>query len=195
MRKSPILVALTAFALTGGFIYQEKTNAAAAALQAEELKKSLKMAPAQPQEQKLEAVIQESPASAEPAAPEVPLGPQRFYLMPDGSPVPPLPSSAPKKLKLSVVLFAYDGAQMVPQGFRSRSEALVLAKAALASASLDMKQAIAQGDPGSRDDIGWVRRGVLENYVEYRVFNLKKGELLPEVLDTPRGLWVVKRTR
>ena len=84
---------------------------------------------------------------------------------------------------------------MVPQGFRSRSEALQLAEAALASASLDMKQALAQGDPGSTKDTGWIRQNVLEKYVEYRIFSLKKGELLPQVIDTPRGLWIVKRTR
>ena len=199
MRKSPLIIALGALALGGAFVFQEKSNDQAASenLALISLEKS----------NATEKLIDSTPdVKAQPKQPSVraqelqqgkniALGAARFYMMPDGSPVPTLPSSAPKKLKLSVVLFAYAGAQMVPPGFRTRTDALQLAEAALASASIDMKQAIAQGDPGSSSDIGWVRRNVLEKYLEYRVFNLKKGELLPQVIDTPRGLWIVKRTR
>lgn len=150
----------------------------------------------------------EEPAPPEPTAPVEPTAPpseetspttsvsgSRFNQMDDGSPVPALANDAPTKVKLGVVLFAYEGAQGVPGQLRSREKALELAKAALQAGNGKFADVLSKGDPGSKDDIGWIRRGVLEKRVEYEVFRLAKGAISPEPVDTPRGFWIVQRTQ
>lgn len=117
----------------------------------------------------------------------------KFDKLDDGNPVPALAEDAPQQVKLGVALFAYDGAQGVPPGSRSRDAALEQARLALQAGTAEFAKALEKADRGSRDDVGWVRRGILEKRVEYEVFRLEKGTLAPEPIDTPRGFWVVRR--
>lgn len=128
-----------------------------------------------------------------PTAPKPATG--RFDLGPDGAPVPPLPDGAPERVKLGVALFAYEGAQGVPGAFRSQKAALELAKAAISASGGEFSKLLAKADPGSRDDVGWIRRGVLERSVERAVFLQDKGTTSKEPIDTPRGYWVVQRSQ
>ncbi len=122
-------------------------------------------------------------------------GSTRFDKLADGQPVPPLPDSAPQRVKLGVAIFRYAGAQGAPESSRSKEEALILAKKALAEGEKEFALAVRHGDRGSAENIGWVPRSVLEKSVEYEVFRLETGGLLATPLDTPRGFWVVKRLR
>jgi hypothetical protein len=116
--------------------------------------------------------------------------------LPDGTPVPPLPMSAPRQLRFGVVLVSYAGAQPAANGgrpaTRSHSDAKVLAENLAATAARDFHAAVQQGDPGSADDVGRVRLGVLEPAPEYVLFSLPVDGIGGPV-DTPRGYWVVKR--
>jgi hypothetical protein len=120
-------------------------------------------------------------------------GPMGFA---DGTPVPPLPTSAPRQVRFGVVLVSYTGAE--PEGSggravtRSRADAKVLAEKLAAAAPQDFHAAVQQGDPGSADDIGTVQVGILEPAAEYVLFTLPVGGIGGPV-DTPRGYWVVKR--
>lgn len=149
------------------------------------------------QETELEASTEKEPSpEVEPlpaATPEPPLSLSRFYVQADGTPFPALPSTAPQRVKIAVALFAYAGAQGVPENFRSREAALELAQKALSAAEPDFAAALAQADPGSQADLGFIKRGVLEPSVEQVVFQLEKGKVVKEPLDTPRGFWVVRR--
>lgn len=144
-----------------------------------------------PQVEESPEPMQEVPAAA--PAPE--RGIVDFGRMPDGSLVPPLPASAPQKVRIGVALFRYRGAQGASPGDRSREEALALAERATQAAQEGFRRAIAQADPGSNEDIGWVKRGVLERRVEHEVFSLPVAGISPEPIETPRGFWVVRRTR
>jgi hypothetical protein len=115
--------------------------------------------------------------------------------MPDGSPVPPLPADAPKRVRLGVALFRYAGAEGASPKDRSRDAAKSLADEAHLAAKEGFRRAIAKADPGSNEDIGWVQRGVLERRVEHEVFGLKAGELAPRPIETPRGFWVARRIK
>jgi hypothetical protein len=128
------------------------------------------------------------------AAP-LPPGSGKFHLMPDGSPVPGLPTSAPEKVKLGIALFKYEGSQGASDSTRSREAAQALAKEALEIAKSDFAAAVKKGDRGSNENIGWIQQRILERSVEYAVFSLDKGDVAPEPVDTPRGFWVVKRIR
>lgn len=131
---------------------------------------------------------------AEPAP--VPVdGAGKFHLMPDGTPVPGLPTSAPERVKLGVVIFRYKGAQGASDSDRSREAALALAKEATELAKNDFAAAIKKGDRGSSDNIGWIPQRILERAVEYQVFSLETGAISAEPIDTPRGFWVAKRIR
>lgn len=134
---------------------------------------------------KLEAVI------APPSTPPSVL--TSFDRAPDGSPLPELPADAPKRVKLGVALFAYEGAQGLGKKGRNREAALELARKALATHGADFAKVVAEGDPGSAADIGWVKRGILERRAESAVFRLRVGEALSEPVDTPRGYWVARR--
>lgn len=116
-----------------------------------------------------------------------------FDVLEDGSPVPALEPTAPRRVKLGVALFRYRGAEGAGSQSRTRDEAERLAVAALAKGGDDFGQVVALGDPGSAVDVGWVGRGVLERSVEYAVFGAKVGETLTKPLDTPRGFWIVRR--
>ncbi len=104
----------------------------------------------------------------------------------------PLPSNAPKSVRLGVLLFQYRGAQFAPLSARSKQEALDAAKAAVEPARKSFKAAVKTGDPGSVEDAGRFARGVLEPSVEYEVFLLPPGSV-SEPIETPRGYWIVKR--
>jgi hypothetical protein len=114
----------------------------------------------------------------------------------EGAPVPPLPLNAPRQVRFGVVLVSYAGAQDVVNGghasHRSRNDAKVLAGKLAATAAQDFHSAVQQGDPGSADDVGTVKQGILEPGAEYVLFSLPV-EGIGGPVDTPRGYWVVKR--
>jgi hypothetical protein len=116
--------------------------------------------------------------------------------MPDGTPVPMLPLDAPREVRFGVVLVSYTGAQPSVAGgkppSRSRADAKALAAKLLATAQQDFHAAVQQGDAGSADDVGRVRRNVVEPAPEYVLFTLPVNAIGGPV-DTPRGYWIVKR--
>jgi hypothetical protein len=116
--------------------------------------------------------------------------------LPDGRPVPPLPSGIPRQVRFGVVLVSYAGAQPSAltgrSGTRSKQEARALADKLLETARQDFHAAVQQGDAGSSDDIGRVKLGILEPAPEYVLFTLPLDGVAGPV-DTPRGYWVVKR--
>ncbi|MBN1611999.1 MAG: hypothetical protein JW940_35535 [Polyangiaceae bacterium] len=116
-----------------------------------------------------------------------------FSTLPDGSPVPKLPDSAPKRVSFGVVLFQYQGAQYAPPGARSKAEALKLARETVSLAQRDFAEAVKSGDRGSTADAGSVPRGILEAAPEYLLFTLAPGSVCPEPVDTPRGYWLMRR--
>ena len=194
--------ALFALLVAGAFVWlalaerntHQEAEAARAATETEERNAAFSRA----QEASLADVTEASPGTPEPALPSPPpntLNPGRFTRLPDGSPLPPLPNSAPQKLKLGVALFRYQGTEGPPGVVRSREEALALARTAQETGSKDFAKAVAMGDRGSDENVGWMTRGVLEPAVEYSVFSLQLGEVAKEPIDTPRGFWVVKRLR
>lgn len=114
------------------------------------------------------------------------------FRMNDGTPVPPLPPNAPSVVRFGVVLVAYAGAEDAPRGARSKPEALHLAEQLASQARSDFHAAVRRGDDGSADDVGSMKRGVLEPAPEYVLFSLQPGGV-SDPIDTPRGYWVVKR--
>jgi hypothetical protein len=110
----------------------------------------------------------------------------------DGTPVPPLPDKAPSKVRIGVVLVTYAGAQGAPDHARSQKEARDMAEKLALDARSDFHAAVVRGDNGSIDDVGTMPRGVMEPGVQYVVFMLPVGGV-SDVLDTPRGYWIVKR--
>ena len=116
--------------------------------------------------------------------------------LPDGTPVPPLPATAPKQVRFGVVLVGYAGAQIGPVGekpnARAKADAKVIAEKLAGEAPGDFHAAVQHGDPGSQDDVGRMRAGFLEPSTEYVVFTLPVGAVSP-AFDTPRGYWIVKR--
>ncbi|MBX3215277.1 MAG: peptidylprolyl isomerase [Labilithrix sp.] len=103
-----------------------------------------------------------------------------------------LPSSAPRNVRIGVVLVTFAGAEGAAANARSKKDAMVLAERLGADARSDFHQAVTAGDPGSSDNIGHMPRGVLDARTELSVFALAPGEV-SEVLETARGFWVVKR--
>jgi hypothetical protein len=116
--------------------------------------------------------------------------------LPDGTPVPPLPSTAARQVRFGVVLVSYAGAQPSAGGARpaarSKDDAKILAERLAAGAQQDFHGAVQLGDPGSADDLGQVKAGILEPSPEYLLFTLPVGGVAGPV-DTPRGYWIVKR--
>jgi hypothetical protein len=114
----------------------------------------------------------------------------------DGTPIPPLPLSVPRQVRFGVVLVAYAGAQPSASGnrpaTRSRDQARELATRLSQTAAQDFRAAVQQGDPGSSDDVGTVKLGILEPGPEYVLFTLPVSGVGGPV-DTPRGYWIVKR--
>jgi hypothetical protein len=129
------------------------------------------------------------------AAPILSNGMRDYSVLPDGRPVPELPATAPKSCGFGAILFTFEGVQLAPRNPRGKGEALQLAKALLPEAELDFAQAAKKGDPGSMADAGSITRGVLERSVEYQLFTLEKGKVYPEPIETPRGFWILRRTR
>jgi hypothetical protein len=129
---------------------------------------------------------------AGPAAHDAGTGPE-FSTLPDGSPVPKLPDSAPKRVSFGVVLFQYRGAQYARSDARSKPEALKLARETVPLAQRDFAEAVKSGDPGSTADAGSLPRGILEPALEYLLFTLASGAVYPEPVDTPRGYWLMRR--
>jgi hypothetical protein len=117
-------------------------------------------------------------------------------VMPDGTPVPPLPYTAPRQVRFGVVLVAYAGAQPSAAGSRpptrSRKDASDFAGRLAQTAAKDFRSAVLEGDPGSSDDVGRVKMGILEPAPEYVLFTLAVNAVGGPV-DTPRGFWIVKR--
>jgi hypothetical protein len=118
---------------------------------------------------------------------------QRFDKLPNGAPVPPLPSTAPKTVAFGAILFAYKGAEYAPKDAPSKEQALEKARAAVKDAQADFGEAVKKGDRGSVSDAGKIPQGVLERSVEYALFTLDKGKVHPEPVDTPRGFLVIRR--
>jgi hypothetical protein len=114
----------------------------------------------------------------------------------DGSPVPPLPATAPRQVRFGVVLVSYAGSQPSAgsgrSSTRSRADAKTLADKLLAAAQQDFHAAVGQGDSGSADDLGQVKTGILEPAPEFVLFTLPVHGVGGPV-DTPRGYWIVKR--
>jgi hypothetical protein len=103
-----------------------------------------------------------------------------------------LPTSAPKTVHLGVVLVAYVGAEGASSNARTKAEAFTLAQKLREEAATDFKKAVKDGDSGSLEDIGRIPRGVLDPRSEVSVFSLGAGEI-SEILETPKGYWIVKR--
>lgn len=111
----------------------------------------------------------------------------------DGRPVPPLPEGAPKHIRLGVVLMTFAGAQGAPPSARPKKDALDLATKLASDAKTDFHAAVIRGDSGSSDDIGRMPRGILEAPIEYTLFTLPVGAV-SDVIETPRGYWIAKRS-
>jgi hypothetical protein len=116
-----------------------------------------------------------------------------FETFPDGGKVPELPDSAPQELSFGVVQFAYQGAQFAGSDSRTKDQAKQKANEILELAKHDFVAAVAKGDRGSTSDAGRIPRGVLEPPIEYVLFMLEKGAISPTPIDTPRGIWIVRR--
>ena len=114
----------------------------------------------------------------------------------DGTSVPPLPMNAPRQVRFGIVLVSYEGAQPGPgttrPASRPKADAKALALKLATAAQQDFHSAVQQGDPGSSDDIGRVKLGILEPAPEYVLFTLPVDGVGGPV-DTPRGYWIVKR--
>lgn len=113
----------------------------------------------------------------------------------EAGPVADLPDDAPKHVSFGVILFTYRGAQGAPETARTKAEALALAKSVLPEAIDSFDEAVKKGDRGSRADAGRIPRGVLERGIEYVLFTLDAGAVYPEPLDTPRGIWILRRIK
>lgn len=126
------------------------------------------------------------------ADPAVTTGTGPGYRMLDGTPVPALNEHAPHEVTFGVIMITYAGAEAAPKNARSKPEALELAKKLAADAKTDFKGAVQRGDNGSSDNLGTMQRGVLEPAPEYALFSLPVGGV-SDVVDTPRGFWIVRR--
>jgi hypothetical protein len=107
----------------------------------------------------------------------------------------PLPDDAPKTVSFGVILVAYRGAQGAPKDAPAKPDALAKATRLLTEAQTSFEETVKKGDAGSVADAGRMPRGVLEPAIEYALFTLSKGSVYESPLDTPRGFWIVRRTR
>jgi hypothetical protein len=114
--------------------------------------------------------------------------------MPDGSDPPLLPKTAPKRVRFGLVLVRYKGAQLAPKNAPNREAAREHAELLARLARDDFAAAVKAADVGSTGDIGVVKRGILEPAIEYTLFTLPIGGV-SDVVDTPRGFWVMKRLK
>jgi hypothetical protein len=116
-----------------------------------------------------------------------------FETFPDGGKVPELPDSAPQEVSFGVIQFSYQGSQFAGSDARTKDQAKQKAAEIMELAKHDFVAAVAKGDRGSTSDAGRIPRGVLEPPIEYVLFMLDRGALSPNVIDTPRGFWIVRR--
>jgi hypothetical protein len=116
-----------------------------------------------------------------------------FETFPDGGKVPELPDSAPQEVSFGVIQFSYQGSQFAGSDARTKDQAKQKAVEIMELAKHDFVAAVAKGDRGSTSDAGRIPRGVLEPPIEYVLFMLDRGALSPNVIDTPRGFWIVRR--
>ncbi len=100
--------------------------------------------------------------------------------------------SAPRAVRIGVVVVQFAGAEGAPSAARGKADALKHAASVALAARADFKAAARAGDPGSSEDIGRIPRGVLDRGVEQPIFELEPGDV-SEPLETPRGYWIVKR--
>ncbi len=114
------------------------------------------------------------------------------FVMNDGTPVPFLAPNAPRNVRFGVVLVTYAGAEDAPRSARPKADARLLAQQLAAQAKTDFHAAVRRGDEGSADDVGSMKRGVLEPAPEFVLFSLNAGDA-SDPIDTPRGFWIVKR--
>ncbi len=103
-----------------------------------------------------------------------------------------MPTGAPRTVHIGVVLVQFIGAEGASNNARNKKDALARAEELRAAAAADFKKAVRDGDSGSSDDIGRIPRGVLDPSTEVAVFSLAAGEI-SNVLETPKGYWIVKR--
>ena len=103
-----------------------------------------------------------------------------------------LPTSAPRTVHIGVVLVTYVGAEGASSNARTKAEALAVAQRLHEDAKTDFKKAVKEGDSGSAEDVGRIPRGVLDPHSEVAVFSLAASEI-SEILETPKGYWIVKR--
>ncbi|MBX3230916.1 MAG: peptidylprolyl isomerase [Labilithrix sp.] len=103
-----------------------------------------------------------------------------------------LPVGAPRAVKMGVVLVTFAGAEGAPNNARPKAQAKELADGLLPMAQADFHGAVGKGDSGSADDIGRIPRGVLDPAVEAVVFSLAANGV-SDVIETPKGYWIVKR--
>jgi hypothetical protein len=103
-----------------------------------------------------------------------------------------LPTGGPRSVKLGIVMITFAGAEGAPPGARPKGQAKELADGLLSMARADFHQAVGKGDTGSGDDLGRFPRGILDPNVEAVVFSLGQNDV-SEVVETPRGYWIVKR--
>ncbi len=103
-----------------------------------------------------------------------------------------LPEGAPKSVVFGVILVEYRGVQGASRAARTRDAADALAKDLAQEAAKDFAAAVGKGDPGSMENAGVIPRGILEPAPEQVLFSLAVGDVGGPV-ETPRGLWIVKR--
>lgn len=121
-------------------------------------------------------------------APDAGLG--AFSLSFDASDLPS--SGGPRSVKVGVVLVQWQGAEGASTSTRSKTDALAKATELAAQAKAEFRRAVTQGDPGSAEDIGRIPRGTLDARTEAALFNMTAGDV-SDVIETPRGYWIVKR--
>lgn len=103
-----------------------------------------------------------------------------------------LPSGAPRTVKVGIVLVQWQGAEGATTSTRAKADALARANELATQAKGDFRRAVTQGDPGSSEDIGRIPRGTLDPRTEMVLFSMSPGDI-SDVIETPRGYWIVKR--
>lgn len=104
----------------------------------------------------------------------------------------PLSNGGPRTVKVGVVLVSWQGAENAGTNTRPKADAMTKAQELASLAKTDFRRAVTQGDPGSSEDIGRIPRGTLDPRTESVLFTLPSGEV-SDVIETPRGFWIVKR--
>jgi len=104
-----------------------------------------------------------------------------------------MPSSAPRSVRLGIVLVQFAGAEGASSTARSKPDALKHAQTLAEQGRTDFKAAVKAGDSGSSEDTGRFVRGFLSGApTEIAIFSLGVGDV-SEPLETSRGYWVAKR--